>query len=184
MNARASQSGFSLIEVLITIAILVVGLLGLGGLQTRVSMAEFEAYQRAQALAIAQDIADRIDANKHSASSYVANDIGAGASLQDCTTIAMTSAANVASHDLCEISNELIGAAETDGGGSNVGAMLAARACITNPATNQYIVTVVWQGVQPTNVSPTEACGRGLSGTTGLRRAVSFPVRVATLTTP
>jgi type IV pilus assembly protein PilV len=183
VKARASQSGFSLIEVLITIAILVVGLLGLGGLQTRVSMAEFEAYQRAQALAIAQDIADRIDANKKSVTSYVANDIGVGAAYQDCSGVAMNSPANIAAHDLCEISNELIGAAETTGG-NNVGSMLAARACVTNPASNQYVVTVVWQGVQPTNVSPTEACGRGSYGTTGLRRAVSYPIRTACLTCP
>jgi type IV pilus assembly protein PilV len=183
VNARPSQSGFSLIEVLVTVAILVVGLLGLGALQTRVSMAEFEAYQRAQALAIAQDIADRIDANKHTATSYVMNDIGVGASYTDCSALPMTSPANIAAHDVCEISNELIGAAETTGG-NNVGAMLAARACITSPATNQYVVTVVWQGVQPTNVAPVEACGRGAYGATGLRRTVSYPVRVATLTTP
>lgn len=183
MKARASQSGFSLIEVLVTIAILVVGLLGLGSLQTRVSMAEFEAYQRAQALAIAQDIADRISANKHSAASYVVNDIGVGASYQDCSTLPMTSPANIAAHDLCEISNELIGAAETTGG-NNVGTMLAARACVTSPAANQYIVTVVWQGVQPTNVAPVEACGRGSYGTVGLRRTVSYPLRTACLTCP
>ena len=183
MKARNSQAGFSLIEVLITVAILVVGLLGLGGLQTRVSMAEFEAYQRAQALAIAQDIADRIDANKKSAASYVMNDIGVGASYQDCSTLPMNTPAAIAAHDICEISNSLIGAAETTGG-NNVGSMLAARACVTNPAASQYIVTVVWQGVQPTNVAPVEACGRGSYGTTGLRRTVSYPIRTACLTCP
>jgi type IV pilus assembly protein PilV len=178
------QVGFSMIEVLVTIAILVVGLLGLGGLQTRVTMAEFEAYQRAQALAIVQDIADRLSANKKSAASYVVNDIGVGAVWQDCSLLAMTTAAQIATHDICEISNTLVGAAETTGGTTNVGAMLGARACIISPSANRYLITVVWQGVQPTNVGPAEDCGRGSYGTGGLRRTVSYPVQVATLTAP
>ncbi len=180
----ARQDGFSMIEVLVTIAILVVGLLGLAGLQTRVAMAEFEAYQRAQALAIVQDIADRISANKKSAASYVVNDIGVGGTYQDCTLLPMTTAAQIAAHDICEINNVLVGAAETTGGTTNVGAMIGARACIISPSANRYLITVVWQGVQPTNASPSEDCGSGAYGTGGLRRTVSYPLQVATLTAP
>jgi type IV pilus assembly protein PilV len=172
---RNRQSGFSMIEILITIGILMVGLLGLAGLQTQVAAAEFEAYQRAQALVILQDIADRITANKRNAASYVANDIGAAGVEEDCT------GTTDFKRDLCEFSNALVGASEKKGaGGPAVGAMIGARACITNPQPNVYIITIAWQGVRRT-VKPVEDCGAGGYGDDLKRRTVSFPVRVATL---
>ena len=48
---RTQQSGFTMIEVLVTIGILVVGLLGLAALQTLTTVSELEAYQRAAASA-------------------------------------------------------------------------------------------------------------------------------------
>lgn len=173
MRAR-EQRGFSMIEVLITIAILMVGLLGLAGLQTRVSTAEFEAYQRAQALVIIQDIQDRMSANKRNLALYVQNDIGATGAVVDCT------GKTGADLDLCQVNNELVGAAESSGG-TKLGAMIGARACITNPAPNSYFVTVAWQGITPT-VAPIAACGSGLYGNDNLRRTVSMPVRFGCLT--
>src|SRR5512134_2642451 len=52
--------GFSMIEVLMALLIIVLGLLGLAGLQVRIQQAEFESYQRAQALVLLQDMVDRI----------------------------------------------------------------------------------------------------------------------------
>jgi type IV pilus assembly protein PilV len=171
-----NQRGFSMIEVLITIAILMIGLLGLAGLQTRVSTAEFEAYQRAQALVIIQDILERMNANRKNLASYVQTDIGATATLQSCT--GKTGAA----FDLCQINNQLIGAAESSGG-TKLGAMIGARACIAQSAAdaNTYIVTVAWQGITPT-VAPTNVCGTGGYGNEKLRRTVSMPLRFACMT--
>jgi type IV pilus assembly protein PilV len=175
VSRRTSQSGFSMIEVLITIAILVVGLLGLAGLQANVAKAEFEAYQRAQALVLVQEIADRLTANKVNIASYVANDIGASGALQDCTGLTDYKG------DLCEINNLVVGASEkSSSGGTNVGGMLNARACITSPGINIYVVTVAWQGLRRTK-APGEACGQGAYGDDALRRTVSYPVRRATL---
>jgi type IV pilus assembly protein PilV len=173
---RNAQSGFSMIEVLITIAILVVGLLGLAGLQANVAKVEFEAYQRAQALVLVQEIADRIQANKVNADSYVASDIGASATAQDCTSLTDYK------FDLCEINNMVVGVSEKQSGNS-VGGMLNARACITAPKINVFVVTIAWQGLRKT-VAPTEACGQGAYGDDSLRRTVSFPVRRATLSAP
>ncbi|MGH6635826.1 MAG: type IV pilus modification PilV family protein, partial [Gammaproteobacteria bacterium] len=53
-------SGFSLIEVLVTMVIVVIGLLGWAGLQSKASVVQMEAYQRAQGLAAMRDMADRI----------------------------------------------------------------------------------------------------------------------------
>lgn len=58
------NTGFTLVEVLVSLAILVFGLLGLAGLISKGHRAAFEAYQRQQALAVANDIAERIRANQ------------------------------------------------------------------------------------------------------------------------
>jgi len=175
---KSVQRGFSMIEVLITIAILVVGLLGLAGLQANVAKAEFEAYQRAQGIVLAQEIADRFSTNKRNAASYVQNDIGATGVVQSCAAL------SGAALDLCEINNMVVGVQEKKTtGGASIGGMLNARACITTPQINIYVVTVVWQGLRKTK-APTEACGQGAYGDDTLRRTVSFPVRVATLNAP
>ena len=167
------QRGFSMIEVLITIALLMVGLLGLAGLQTRVTTAELEAYQRAQALVIVQDIVDRMEANKRNIASYVADDIGVAGTI-DCT------GKTGADLDLCQVNNALVGTQERANGAS-LGSMIGGRACITSPAANVYVVNVVWQGITPTVAPAGVACGTNAFGDEKLRRAISMPVRVATL---
>jgi len=172
---RNTQTGFSMIEVLITIAILVVGLLGLAGLQTNVAAAEFEAYQRAQALVLVQELADRMTANKKNAANYVMNDIGVSGVVEDCTGYTDYK------RDICEFSNSLVGATEKSSGGTAIGAMVGARACVTNPAPNVYVITVAWQGFR-SGAKPIEDCGAGAYGDDAKRRTVSFPIQVATLT--
>ena len=44
------QRGTSLVEVLVTLVILAFGLLGVAGLQAKMSLAQMESYQRSQAL--------------------------------------------------------------------------------------------------------------------------------------
>ena len=64
---RSSQAGYLMIEVLITMFILAVGLLGVVGLQARAQQAETDSYQRTQALVLLRDIAARINANHEQA---------------------------------------------------------------------------------------------------------------------
>ena len=97
--------GFSLIEVLVTILILMVGLLGLAGLQGRALTAQMESYQRSQALILLKDMADRINANRKNAASYVTAGLGTGAA---CPAVV---AGNIASVDLNEWCEALLGAA-------------------------------------------------------------------------
>ena len=59
-----TQHGFSMIEVLITVLILAIGLLGLAGLQSTGIRANHSAYLRSQATILAYDIADRMRANR------------------------------------------------------------------------------------------------------------------------
>ena len=171
---RLHQRGFSLIEVLVTIAILMIGLLGLAALQTNATVAEFEAYQRSQALVLVQDMADRISANKTNADAYKRDDIG--------LTVIPTCAGLVGVDlDLCEWNNKLAGASEKTAAGGRVGAMIGARGCITEPTPNFYMVTVAWQGMSASGLStPGATCGQSAYGA-GLRRTVSIVVRVGLL---
>jgi type IV pilus assembly protein PilV len=170
---RRINAGFSLLEVLITVVLMAIGLVGLAGLQQRTSVAEMESYQRAQALILAQDMADRISNNKVGAAGYLATDIGVGA-VQNCSSLTGTA------KDLCTWANAIRGTSETSGG-LNVGTLLGGRACITSPSTNFYLVVVVWQGLVPT-VAPSVTCGQNSYGTDTFRRAVVVPVRLADLT--
>ena len=173
MIARRRPEGYVLLEVLVTIVILVFGLLGLAGFQMRTTVAEHEAYQRVQALILVQDMVDRIYANRSNAATYIQNDIGSSGALADCASLAGKDL------DLCEWSNSLVGASEAKSSNS-VGALLGGQGCITAGAVNEYIVTVVWQGLAKT-VAPGSTCGLGDYGDELLRRAVSMRVQIATL---
>ncbi len=61
---KYSQSGFSLMEVLIALLIMSIGLLGLAALQATSLKANHGAYQRTQATFLAYDIMDRMRANR------------------------------------------------------------------------------------------------------------------------
>ncbi|MPZ45108.1 MAG: type IV pilus modification protein PilV [Betaproteobacteria bacterium] len=63
-KANRESAGFTMIEVLVTLVILMIGLLGIAGLMAQGQRASFEAYQRQQALALANDMAERVKANR------------------------------------------------------------------------------------------------------------------------
>jgi type IV pilus assembly protein PilV len=182
------QAGFLMIEVLITMFILLIGLLGVVGLQARAQQAETESYQRTQALILLRDMADRINANRNNAASYVtATPLGTGDNNAGCATPATTVAI-----DKCAWSAALIGAAETSGtcdittGANCVGAMIGARGCVTelDATAKIYLVEVVWQGLSPTAAPPTSVdCGADEYGAEELRRAVTTVVQIGDLGT-
>ena len=177
MIIHRKNMGFSMIEVLITIVILMFGLLALAGLQGRAVTAQMEAYQRSQALVLLNDMADRMNANRKNAAAYVAT-LGTGAA---CPAVG----SSVASKDLNDWCNALLGAAEVQSG-SNVGAMIGARGCITQtvaPATgvaSQYLIAVAWQGLNR-GFTSTNTCGQNQYGNEALRRVVSIPINIADL---
>lgn len=173
MSKPSRERGFTLLEVLVAMLIVAFGVLGYVGLQARTVVSTMEGYQRAQALVLLNDITQRINLNRTAAASYVGNDIGA----TDPGTCPPTP---VAARDLCRWAQLLRGAAEQQDG-NKVGAITAARGCITAVGTDQYRVSVVWQGVQATGPSPL-ACGTGAYADENLRRGVSTVIRIANLT--
>ena len=63
-SQKNKQAGFSLMEVLISLIILAIGLLGLSALQLTALQRNTSAYNRSIAVNLAYDIADRMRANK------------------------------------------------------------------------------------------------------------------------
>lgn len=174
---NSKQRGALLIEALIAILICAFGLLGFAGMQARATSAEFESYQRSQAIVLIEDITSRINANRANAGAYVsAGLIGSGA-IADCSLL---TGANL---DLCEWANMLRGSAETRGA-TKVGSMFNARGCITKAAgvSDRYVISIAWQGINQTG-APSSTCGQGDAAfpTEALRRVVSSVVCVGLL---
>jgi type IV pilus assembly protein PilV len=64
LSAARQQQGFTLIEVLISTLVLTVGLLGIAAMQMVSFQTNQSAYMRSQATFLAQDMLDRIRANR------------------------------------------------------------------------------------------------------------------------
>jgi type IV pilus assembly protein PilV len=159
-----SQRGVTLVEVLVTMVILAIGLLGLVALQARVQILQAEAYQRAQALMLLKDMAGRISNNRNNADDYLIDpDASIGAPIPadealDCPG----PGADRATTDIAEWCTALAGAGEALGG-SNVGAMVGGRGCVEDVGPGEYLVTVAWQGLAPISAPPASvACAAGL----------------------
>ncbi|MEO8654820.1 MAG: type IV pilus modification protein PilV [Ramlibacter sp.] len=185
---RSTSRGTSMIEVLVTLVIIAFGLLGMAGLQMRLQMSEMESYQRSQALLLLSDMANRMSVNRTAtvAGSYLvapAAPLGAGMA---CPALGGTP--TQAQRDLNEWCNALQGAAETNSGGANAGAMVGGRGCVQRIGSD-YLITVAWQGLTPIS-APAAAvtCGANNYDAAGsacvndlCRRVVTTLVRIATL---
>jgi type IV pilus assembly protein PilV len=176
------QRGTTLIEVLVTLVILAFGLLGIAAFQAKAQVGSLEAYQRAQAVVLLEDMQARIVGNAAGAADYAASGtLGTGDVPGDCTLLAVGAA-----RDRCEWSTALLGAAEKKGEDST-GSMIGARGCITQLVAPDdsvgvcrqgvYLVTVAWQGMHATK-TPSLTCGSGEYGAESQRRAIAVRVAV------
>lgn len=182
------QRGTTLVEVLVTVVVLAFGLLGIAAFQAKAQVGSIEAYQRAQAVVLLEDLQARISGNPSQAVDYITDPavpLGAGDEPGDCTALTVRS-----DRDKCEWSTALQGAAEVkDATDTNAGAMQGARGCVTqvqarddSPGVCQpgiYLVAVAWQGLHATR-APSHACGSGEYGPETHRRAIGARVAVGT----
>jgi type IV pilus assembly protein PilV len=179
MRPRSSfgESGFTLIDVLISLFILAFGMLALARVMAQSSLSEVEASQRSQAMTLAQDMSERINLNRKNAAAYV-GDYSATwgpSGAADCTGLTGVN------EDVCEWQNLLAGSTTLDGA-SAIGAPIAARGCVISPAPNIYVIAVAWQGMVPTTGSDS-ACGLNAFDREENRRVFSTVVQIATLGT-
>ena len=207
MNNRYNLSaakGFSMMEILVTMIIIMVGLLGIVALQAKAVQAELESYQRSQALIMLNDIVDRMNINRQTVLNCFAfttdTDVGTpfiGAAgtghLGAPSCAASTSNYNtLADNALTELDNLLKGtqeAIDVDGETQNAGGIVDARACISYDSSTElggisgtglYTVVLSWQAMSEL-IAPVASCGNGLYGTEARRRAVSTTLRFAVL---
>jgi type IV pilus assembly protein PilV len=149
--------GFTMIEILVTLVILMIGLLGIAGLMAQGQRSTFEAYQRQQALMLANDMAERIKANRAGADSTevastydvavpVGTPAGTGARYDNLlkgvttncvTTTGTCSTSEVVMFDAALWDGLLVGqAAETQRStGTALGPLLTPRGCVQTVST-------------------------------------------------
>ena len=185
---RKSQTGSSMIEVLVTLVILMLGLLGLVGLMLQSQRSQQESYQRVQAMVLLEDMANRIRTNRKVAGCYVITTtttgtpyLGNTATAAPACTTGTAEQRTRAIQDMTEWSGMLSGDAEKLGA-NNVGAMIGARGCVELVAAGVYRVSVAWQGNSETFAPAADvACASGKYGTEAQRRAVSVNLQIANL---
>jgi len=145
-----SDSGFTMIEVLVTLIILSIGLLGLAGLQANSMTNNHNAYLKSQAIIMANDIADRMRANIVGVRDGNYNSITTIPSDPGCIS-AGCSPAQMSTHDAFEwgtmLSDELpAGAGTVIGTGFPIGAgpPAAAGAGPITTVAGIFVITIRW----------------------------------------
>jgi len=192
VRRRRYQGGMTLIEALAAFVILSVGLLGIVSLQALSKTSQHQAIQRTRAVALADDMLERIRINPTGLATYqtgLADWIGGGREGAEPTPVCSNAdmcgtAVELAEHDRWAWEQQLDGASVTvtDGGvTTNTAGLIAPRGCVDFTAdagkTNTGVVNVIvqWRGLEATRdaVQAGEAtCGGAGAGTDNTRRQV------------
>jgi len=174
--------GFTLIEVLVTLVITAIALLGFVGLQNRAQMAELEASNRVHANLLAQHMVGQIKANP------TLGNVCASFSSSSWTTSSTTTCPILSTwKSLIDGNNETIGAGTSS---LKVGGITKGKGCITYAESStpnglikpaMYKVEVAWQGVNKSaDDGDADSCGYGGYGDdNGKHRLVSYDVYVS-----
>jgi type IV pilus assembly protein PilV len=168
----ASQRGFSMIEIQISLVITAFGLLGLAAVATKSTTLSVDAAQRARAAALLNDMASRVANNKPNAAAYVSAAVY-GAAVQNCAAVAAGPP-----RDLCQWGNLLAGANDASGAVNALGY----RGCVTQPNVLNpvFVITVAWGSLAP-GIPPADLCAQNAFGDDSFRRILRSQVRVANL---
>ncbi len=143
--------GTSLIEVLVTVVVFAIGLLGIAGIQVQSKRSNFEAIQRSTASLLAHDIVERMRTNAGGLGTYLANGAALGGNTlgneptPNCQGGTSCASAELALHDLWEWERAIDGSSEASGSGG----LVAPTACISGPlggGTGAYTVAIAWRG--------------------------------------
>jgi type IV pilus assembly protein PilV len=183
LRLRSTETGVSLVEVLVTTVVFSVGLLGVTGLNAVSQRASFESVQRSIASELAYGLLEEMRANSDGILDYLAAaDLGQGSRGAEPAPAcddpaAPCSAQQLAAHTLWAWEQSLDGALESLDGAST-GGLVMPTACIVGPVGGGpgiYTVTIAWRGGAELTDPGNNNCGAG-SGLYGanneLRRMV------------
>ncbi|MFA6061537.1 MAG: type IV pilus modification protein PilV [Gallionella sp.] len=108
-NIPKTQLGFSMIEILVTLVIIATALLGTAGLQLYAMRVNQGGQFRTQAIFLAADIIERMEANKPAAQNgdYVLGNTTAAPALSTVCTVNPCDSTNLAIYDLNHWSNAI-----------------------------------------------------------------------------
>jgi type IV pilus assembly protein PilV len=199
------SSGLIMIEVQVALVIVLLGILGLVGLQARAHQGETEAYQRTQALVLLRAMVDSIEAHRQAATCFGDITTGSGTPYVGTggTSPSSCGATGVAATDQGALDainawDDMLKGAGEVAGGASVGAMIGAVGCVSldlgpdSSTPDMYTVAVAWQGLSdlpaatPANDASAgeknaAACGTGLYGNALRRRVVWTTIELAKL---
>ncbi|GLP97144.1 type IV pilus modification protein PilV [Paraferrimonas sedimenticola] len=140
-------------EVLVTLIILVVGLLGVFTLHSVAKRTNFEAYQYTQATYLANDLINRMRLNRGELAQYAGTYTG---NLSVPSTVCESGTATVTcddsemrSWDLYDWEQLMMGASVTEGG-AKLSALTSPTACVGVQASGDVTVVISWQGMSET----------------------------------
>jgi type IV pilus assembly protein PilV len=163
------QQGFSLLELLVSLLVFSIGLLGIAGLQLVSKQSSYESQQRTVASQVAYGILEDMRTNGSGIGVYVAApDLGGGKLAQlpvsNCRDPNVPcSPAQKAAHDLWYWERIVDGAQEM-GVEGNAGGILSPTICIDGPAggvAGMYAISVAWRGSVQTSNPDLSQCGAG-----------------------
>ena len=161
---RRRQSGISMLEVLISVFVVAIGLLGIAALQFMSKRSNFEAVQRTTATLLAHDIIERMRANPSQLLDYAGDaatpitPLGGPTATRtqpatDCTASACTPF-QLSQYDLWEWETALNGLSDEDTASkTGTGGLVAPTACIITETaagmldrSGKYTVAIAWRG--------------------------------------
>ncbi len=145
-----SYTGFTLLEVLVTIVIVALGLLGLGALHVRAMRDTTSAYLRSEATILTQDMADRIRANPlcardcTGAYEITLNDGNKSFDAYKSKTQSAKNCLPAGDKKTCKIKEELAEADKAQWSIAVANRLPGGRAKITPQNVNAWEITVYW----------------------------------------
>ncbi|QSX41646.1 type IV pilus modification protein PilV [Shewanella cyperi] len=165
---KYSRNGFSLIEVMVSLVILVIGLIGIFNLHTVAKQSNFESFQQTHATYYANDIINRMRLNRTQLAGYAGTYNGSSsAPAKPCIgTATVCTLSETKDWDLYQWQQLFLGAAEISGG-KKVGGLDTPIACI-GVAGNDVTVVITWRGIRTVS-DAVDTSTTGLAATCGTK---------------
>ena len=169
MLCKSKQRGFSLLELLVSLVVFSIGLLGIAGLQIVSKQSSYEGQQRTIASQVAYGMLESMRTNGSGIGVYVAApNLGggkmAGLPVSNCRDPNVPcSPAQKAAHDLWYWEQMIDGVQEMGVEGSS-GGVIMPTVCVDGPAgsvAGTYAVSVAWRGSVATSNPELSQCGAG-----------------------